>query len=361
MSRHLKPSTISMVDLKARHRSLGSRGEEALLEVLRSGQWVGGAVLQQAESALAAHFGRRHGVGVNSGTDALVLALLAIGVGPGHEVIVPALSFFATAGAVALVGARPVVADVLPSIPLMDPDSARERLSPRTRAVIPVHLFGMACPCPDLDLPIIEDAAQAAGYSPPIAMGQVTATSFYPTKTLGAPGDAGLAATDDPGLARRIRRLANHGISPGKPHYHELVAGSMGRNSRMDPLHAALLMVQLEGLPARVRRRRQIAATYDQALPPSISPVPRTAGDPIHHYLLRCSRRKSLLEHLSSLGVGTAVYYPRPLSTQPALQPQPPTPVAQAWCQEILSIPCRATLDDRQVERICQALRSFRY
>lgn len=360
MVRRPSPPRVPMVDLAARHRRLALRTERAVLEVLRSGRWVGGPVLERTEAKLAALFGRARGVGCNSGTDALVLALQALGVGKGDEVLVPASSFFATAGAVARTGARPVVVDLLEERPLMCPLSAQRAVGPSTKAAIPVHLFGMRCPDPGLDLPLIEDAAQAVGWDPPPRLGQLTAVSFYPTKTLGAVGDAGLVATDDPELARAVRSLANHGGVPGCPHLHVTEAGHVGANSRLDPIQAAVLEVHLEDLPRRLARRRAIAQAYDQSLPPGFRSVPREPGDPIHHYLLRGPQRDALATWLHDHGVDSAVYYPRPLSAQPAIADQSPCPRAEAWCRESLSLPCHGELTDAQLEQACAALEGFR-
>jgi len=354
------PSPIPMVDLSARHRRLADATEAAVLEVLRSGRWVGGPVVQDCETRGASLFGRRYGVGVNSGTDALILALLALGVQPGDEVIVPALSFFATAGAVARVGARPVVADVTADLPLLCPQAAQRAVGPRTRAAIPVHLFGMRCPDPGLSVPLVEDAAQAVGWQAPARLGVLTAASFYPTKTLGAAGDAGLVATDDPDMADTLRGLSNHGGVPGQPHMHQRLAGHVGMNSRLDAIQAAVLGVHMADLDRRITRRRTVRAAYDAALPGNLSAVARAPGDPIHHYILRSPVRDRLAAWLGEHGVSTAVYYPRPLSAQPALQPQAPCPNAQRWCDETLSLPCHGELSDDQVERVCSTLREFR-
>ncbi|MFH1466692.1 MAG: DegT/DnrJ/EryC1/StrS family aminotransferase [Pseudomonadota bacterium] len=350
---------VPMVDLAARHRRLAGPTEAAVLEVLRSGRWVGGPRLAEAEARLAALFGRAHGVGVNSGTDALSLALQALGVGPGHEVLVPALSFFATAGAVARIGARPVVVDVLPDLPLMCPEAARAALTARTRAAVPVHLFGMTCPDPGLPVPLVEDSAQAVGQAPPARLGVLTAASFYPTKTLGAAGDAGLVATDDPALAAAVRRLGGHGAVAGEAHLHALVAGQVGGNSRLDPLQAAILLAQLDDLPRRVARRRAIAARYDAALPAGFAAPTRAAADPVHHYLLRGAGRDALARWLAARGVESAIYYPRPLSAQPALQPQAPCPVAEAWSRTCLSLPCHEELTAAQVALVVASLEEF--
>ena len=351
---------IPMVDLAARHRRLAEPTERAVTQVLRSGRWVGGPVLARCERRLAGAFGRSTAVGVNSGTDALILALQVLGVGPGDEVIVPALSFFATAGAVARVGATARVVDVLPDQPLMDPRAASEALGSSTRAAIPVHLFGMTCPDPGLPEPLVEDSAQAIGQQPIARLGVLTAASFYPTKTLGAAGDAGLVATDDPQLAEQIRALGAHGAVPGEPHLHRRVAGQVGGNSRLDPLQAAILLVHLDDLPRRIARRQAIARAYESASPASIRRVQRSPGDPLHHFVLRCASRDELVRHLAQRGIHSAIYYPRPLSAQPALAPQAPCPRADAWCRESLSLPCHAELGDRELERVCLALQEYR-
>lgn len=350
---------VRMADLSVLHTRVAEATERAVLEVLRSGAWVGGPVVTEAETRLARLFGRTHGVGVNSGTDALIVALMAHGVGPGDEVLVPALTFFATAGAVARVGARPVVVDVLEDVPIMDPASAADRATPRTRAVIPVHLFGISCPDPRVGGVVIEDAAQAAGQDPPARVGVATAVSLYPTKTLPAAGDGGLVATDDPDLARAMRRLANHGGVTGVAHLHEQVGGHVGWNTRLDAIQAAVVLAHLPDLPARVAWRRHLQRTWDAALPSCCRPVPRAPGDPIHQYILRCARRDDLRAWLDHRGIDTAVYYPRSLAAQPALQPQPPTPRAEAWAAELLSLPCHSGIGQDAVDRVCDALESF--
>ncbi len=351
-------SRVTMVDLAARHARLAAVTEQAVLDVLRSGRWVGGPLVAAFEAQVAALFGRAHGVGVNSGTDALILALQALGVGPGDEVIVPAMSFYATAGAVLRVGARPVVVDVEAQRPVMCPAAAQAALGPRTKAAIPVHLFGMRCPDPGLPVPLIEDAAQAVGQAPPARLGVLTAVSFYPTKTIGAAGDAGLVATDDPELAEALRLLGSHGQAA--PHLHHAVAGHGGANSRLDPIQAALLREHLADLPRRLERRRRVAAAYDAALPSGIPAFPRQPDDPLHHYLLRSPSRDALAAHLDARGIDSAIYYPRPLSHQPVLQPQAPCPNGEIWASQSLSLPCHGELSDHQIERVCSALQEFR-
>jgi dTDP-4-amino-4,6-dideoxygalactose transaminase len=233
-------------------------------------------------------------------------------------------------------------------------------MGPGVKAAIPVHLFGMRCPDPGLAVPLIEDAAQAVGWGAPARLGLISAASFYPTKTLGAAGDAGLVATDDAELAKQLRLLANHGGVPGQPHLHRRISGHGGANSRLDAVQAAVLNVHMADLPRRVARRRAVAAAYDSALPAGISAVARHRGDPIHHYLLRSPARDRLAAHLAGQGIASAVYYPRPLSAQPALAPQQPCPKAQRWCDECLSLPCHGELQDHDLARVCSTLQEFR-
>ncbi len=352
-SARTEAGVVRMADLAARHARVAEAVERGVLEVLRSGRAVGGPVVTEAERALAAAFGWSHGVGVNSGTDALVLALQAVGVRTGDEVIVPAVSFFATAGAVVRAGAVPVLADVREDVPLLDPETLP--WTPRTRAVIAVHLYGARCALPVLAVPVIDDLAQAIGADPPARTGTIGAASFYPTKTLGAAGDGGIVLTDDPDLAERARRLANHGLAA--PHLHEDVDGLVGTNSRLDAIQAAVLLAHLADLPARVARRRAIAARYDSALPAAVRRLPRDAGHPVHHYVVRLAERDRVRARLADAGIETAVYYPRSLASQPALAAWArPTPHADSFCAECLALPVHEALSDTDVDRVIDAL-----
>jgi dTDP-4-amino-4,6-dideoxygalactose transaminase len=348
-----------MVDLVSRHARVAEALEPQLLEWIRSGRYIGGEWVSQCERRVSRAFGRKEGVGVANGTDALVLSLRALGIGPGDEVIVPALSFFATAGAVLLVGARPVVVDILPDRPLLDPSAAAAAISKRTRAVIAVHLFGGRCPDPALDLPVIEDSAQAIGQDPPVRLGCLTAVSFYPTKTLGGAGDGGLVATDDSELAGRLRALGNHGHVAGEAHLHESAAGAPCGNSRLDAVQALILCAHLDDVKPRIGRRRALARSYDAVLPPTIRNVPRELGHPVHQYVVRCNQRSALQRHLDEHGIDTAIYYPRSLAAQPALAPQGPTPIADQWAAELLALPCHIGVEQVDALRIQSALSEF--
>ncbi len=340
---------IRLVDTVARHEQVALAVESGVRDVLRSGRYVGGPVVAEAEATAARMFGRAHGVGVSSGTDALTLAILALGIGPGDEVIVPAISFFATTEAVIAAGATPVFVDVGDDA-CLDPNRARAALTARTRLVIAVHLYGTMCEPPDLGVPVLDDAAQAVGGAPPRARGVLTAVSTYPTKTWGAAGDGGFVLGDDPELIDRIRRLGNHGMTA--MHVHERVMGVVGRNSRLDAVQAAVLLAHAPHVPARVARRRAIAARYDADLPSAYSRVPRDKGSPIGVYVVRCARREELRAALAERGVETSVYYPRPMGRQPAISGAARCPRADQLCDELLALPAHEGLSDADVDHV---------
>ena len=344
---------IRLVDLQGRHAEVADAAEDAVLEVLRSGQYVGGARVRPAEAEAARRFGRRHAVGVNSGTDALMLALQAVGVRAGDEVIVPAISFFASAGAVVSIGAVPVFADVREDA-CLDPDAAAALRTERTAAIVPVHLYGTLAAAPDLGVPVVDDAAQAVGGDPVRAVGHLTVVSTYPTKTWGGAGDGGFVLGDDAELVDRARRLANHGAEDGG--FHE-VDGLVGRNSRLDAVQAALLLAHAPRVAPRVARRRAIAARYDAELPPAVRPLPRDPGSPVAQYVVRVADRDRVHRALSERGIETRAYYRRPLHHEPALsRAEADTPVAAALCRELLALPCHAGLTDADVAQVLRAL-----
>ncbi len=344
-----------MVDLAARHRRVAGEVERRALEVLRSGWYIGGPALASLEAAIAAHFGYAHAVGVGSGTEALILGLKAMGIGPGHRVLVPALSFFATAEAVRYVGATPVFGDVLPERPLLDAEAAPRDVD----AAILVHLFGARSPGPE-GLPVLSDIAQCAGWGHGRPAGVAGALSLYPTKTLGAAGDAGVVCTDDPELARRVRLLGRHGQTSG--YVHERVAGAWGTSSRLDAIQAAVLLAHLEDLPRRVAARRAWADRYDAALA-HLNPLPREPGDAVHHYVIRPDDRERTQALLTEAGVGHAIYYPFPMDAQPAITglaapslEASRCPNAVRFCRHALAIPCHGELSEAQVDRVIGAL-----
>jgi len=343
---------IELIDLCARHAEVASEVELQVVEVLRSGRYVGGAPVAQLEAEMAAQMACAHGVGVGSGTAGLFLGLQALGVSPGDEVILPAVSFFATAGAVLQLGATPVVVDVLPDRPLMDPDLVAAAVTDRTRAVVPVHLFGSAAALPQLGLPVLVDAAQAVGASPAVPVGDVAVVSFYPTKVLGGAGDGGMVVTSDEALATRVRCLANHGGAR-----HEMP----GINSRLDAIQAAVVRVHMGRLESRVARRQAIARHLDAAA--GGRAVPRDSGSPVTVWALRHSDRIGLAGACEAAGISTRVYYDQPLSERPAMQGRcrVPAPLlqAEAFCQDVLALPCHEALTDEQVDRLTAVLEAW--
>lgn len=347
-----------MADLAARHARVARLVEPAVLEVLRSGRYVGGPVVAATMAAIAEHFAWKHAVGVNSGTDALMYALQAVGVRAGDEVVVPAVTFFSSAGAVCRIGAIPVIADVRADLPLLDAENLP--ISPRTRAVMAVHLYGELCALPSLPVPVVDDAAQAAGADPPCRTGIIAAVSFYPTKTLGAAGDGGCVLTDDPAVARKVHLLTHHGMPTA--YYAEAIDGVVGANSRLDAVQAAIVGAHLTDLPARVASRRHNAGIYDRELPASVARLPRSAGHPVHQYvvLLPPGRdRESVVAGLRGRGVDSAVYYPLPLSRQPALAAfARPTPRADAFCARCLALPVHESLSDDDLAQVIAAVRA---
>ena len=248
-----------------------------------------------------------------------------------------------------------MVADIRPDAPLLD--TATLPVTGRTRAVVAVHLYGALCAVPALGVPVVDDASQAAGAAPPTRTGSIGAASLYPTKTLGAAGDAGVVLCADEPTRERAHRLANHGQRA--PHDHHAVDGLVGTNSRMDALQAAILLAHARALPARVARRRALAAHYDAALPGWMRRLPRDAGHPVHQYVVRVPARDRVRAALLEAGVETAVYYPRPLGDQPALAqwPRTPTPNADAFCREALALPVHEHLSDDDATRVVDACR----
>lgn len=345
-----------MADPAARHARVGPAVESSVLEVLRSGRYVGGPKVAELERRVATLFGWGFGASTNSGTDALVYALLSLGIGHGDEVIVPAVTFFATAGAVARVGAHPIVADVLPDQPILD--DTRLPISQRTRAIIAVHLYGAACPV-RTTFPVVDDLAQCAGAAPAPRNGTVGAVSFYPTKTLGAAGDAGMVLTDSAEAQLALHRLTHHGMPA--PNVHERVGGIIGANSRTDAIQAAILLAHLDDLPARMVARRATAAKYDSELPEWVSRLPREAAHAVHQYVVRVPNRDALRAHLLERGVETAVYYPIPLSRQAALAEftHALTPNADRFCAQSLALPVHECLSETDVAQVIDGFRTF--
>lgn len=365
---------VPLLDLSRENGPLREQLLAAVADVFDSGRFVLGPQVSELETAVAEYCGVEHAVGCASGSDALLLALMALDVGEGDEVIVPSFTFFATASAVWRLGATPVFADIDPLTFNLDPQRVAEAVTPATKAIIPVHLFGQCCDMPALaeigrrhGLGVIEDAAQSIGarYDGRACggWGDIACFSFYPTKNLGGLGDAGLLTTRDAQLADRLRLLAAHGM---RPRYHHQVVGV---NSRLDSIQAAALRVKLRHLDTWTAQRRENAAHYQQlfaetGLDEAIG-VPREAVHRRHVWnqftiRIRGGRRDEVRQALAERGVGSEIYYPIPLHQQPcfaALDCQPGSlPQTEAAAAEVLSLPIFPGLTDAERRTVVEQL-----
>ncbi len=363
------PPPIPVVDLKRQHAGMRDELESAIRRVVDSGWYVGGAETQAFEREFAAYCRVAQAVAVGSGTAALNLTLRALGIGPGDEVITVAFTLSATLDAIVETGAAPVLVDVDPETGTMDAGLVKKRLSPRTKAVLPVQIYGHPADMEAIGavaggLPVIADACEAHGalYKGRQATAFATANcfSFYPTKNLNALGDAGAAVTDDAALAERLRMLRHHGWDR---RFHSAVSSM---NSRMDEIHAALLRVKLPKLDGWNERRRAIARRFDAALAGSSArPAARAAwAEPSYYlYVVRTPQREALRRALSEAGIATDVHWPEPPHLQPAFADlgykRGSLPVTERLCDEVLTIPMFPELTDAEVERVCAALRAF--
>jgi len=338
-----------VVDLARRVASLQPELGEAVERVLQSGWFLLGPETEAFEAEFAAFCGRRHAVAVASGTEALRLVLRVLDVGPGDEVVVPAMTAVPTAAAVCATGATPVFADVDRDSATLDLDQVAAAAGERTRAVVPVHLYGRPAAIPDLGIPVLEDAAQAHGALDPSAGSAAAAYSFYPTKNLGGIGDGGAVVTDDGDLAAQVRLLRAHGVTEG--YEHTAVSG----NSRLSELEAAALRIELRRLPEWNARRREITRAYRDAAPDLRWQAPHER----HVYHLCVARVADRDEFRSRMPFGTAVHYRRALTQQPAYRQfvRDACPEAESWAAECVSIPCFPEMTDDEIEGVCRALR----
>jgi dTDP-4-amino-4,6-dideoxygalactose transaminase len=372
-----RPAGVPLCDIQAQYRELQPRIEDAVLRVLASGQVILGPEVAALEREIAQYCGVGHAVGCASGTDALSLALAALDIGPGDEVILPPFTFFASAGAVCRAGATPVFADIEPDTYNLEANQVEDKITPRTKAIMAVHLFGQ---CADMDglwrvaerhgLPIIEDAAQAIGAEyqgkKTGSLGAIACFSFYPSKNLGAYGDAGMAVTNDPEWAARMACLRVHGMDP--KYYHRY----LGWNGRLDALHAAILRVKLPHLERWIEGRQAAAARYDDLIDD------RRLSDrlhrPIRHanrrhifnqYVVRVSdgQRDALVQHLKSDRIGCEIYYPVPLHLQECLAhlgyDEGDFPTSEEACQCVLALPIYPELAAEQQERVISSCAAF--
>jgi len=339
--------------------------QAAIARVVERGWFVLGPELEAFERAFADATGAAHAVGVGTGTDALALALRAIGIGPGDEVITAPLSAAYSALAIMMTGARPVFADVDPDRLTLDPAAAAAAVTPRTRAIMPVHLYGQPADMPAIaalasrhGLAIVEDCCQAhlatCGGRPVGSFGTAAAYSFYPTKNLGALGDGGAITVNDAALAARLRRLRNGGQTD---RYHH---AEFGVNSRLDEMQAAILRARLGWLPAWTATRRQLAAEYRTALAGAdlVVPPELDAGHVYHLFPVLSDRREAVRERLKERGVETLIHYPVPIPRQPALAGEQPRqcPIADRVCDQVFSLPLHQGMSRDTVLTIAAAL-----
>lgn len=366
---------IPLLSIKAQNAALSGEIKDAVCRVLDSGAFILGPENKAFDAEFAEAVGAPFCLGVDSGTSALELALEAVGVGPGDEVIVPSFTFIATATAVSVLGAVPVFADVDEATLTLDPRSVEKLITKKTKALVPVHLFGQPA---DMDplialaksrnprLFIVEDCAQShlATYKGKTtgALGDAGAFSFYPTKNLGAAGDAGALTMSDPALRDRVLELRNCGRTIGATYHHARV----GHNCRLDEIQAAVLRIKLRHLKAWTAARRRVAGLYHEGLkglPLRLPPLGGADTQGVFHlFTVRTERRDALAETLKRQGIGCGVYYPIPVHQQPAYAGLParvPLTVSERASREALSLPMFPELADADVARVCEAVRVF--
>lgn len=357
---------MEFVDLKAQYRAYRREIDAAIQAVLANASFIMGPDVKALEEELAEFVGVRYAIGCASGTDALFLPLLALGIGPGDEVIVPDFTFIATAEVVVLAGGTPVFADIDPATFNLDPVSVRSRVTSHTKGIIPVSLFGVCANFPELQavadehgLWLIEDGAQSFGAEQfgrrSCSFGRVATTSFFPAKPLGGYGDGGAVFTNDDELADKVRVILNHGQV--KRYHHARI----GMNARLDTIQAAILRVKLRHFPDELEARDKVAAMYEERLhnvcvTPKVPVAHRSAWS---QYTVRIPNRDRVRETLTGRGIPTAVHYPVPLSRQGAFASLPayPCPHAEQAASEVLSLPMHPFLTEKEMDQVCGALR----
>ncbi|MGB0548444.1 MAG: DegT/DnrJ/EryC1/StrS family aminotransferase [Limisphaerales bacterium] len=371
-----EPIHVPLLDLNQQNQPLAAELKDTFARVLDSSQFILGPEVTEFERQVAAGVGATHAIGVSSGTDALLLSLMALDIGPGDEVLCPSFTFFATAGSVSRTGATPVFVDSLDDDFNLDLEDAARRVTDKTKAIIPVHLFGQAADMDAVqrlasahDLMVLEDAAQSMGTQfgekKAGTMGDLCAFSFFPSKNLGGFGDGGMITTNDDALAERVRILRVHGGAP--KYYHKAIGG----NFRLDPLQAALLRAKLGHLPVYIAKRRANAATYLKRLAES-APVregrlllPSEMSGRTHtwnQFTLRVTngKRDALMEHLAANQIGSAIYYPVPLHRQECFSNlagvEARLPICEKMADEVLSIPIYPELSTEQIDHVINTI-----
>ena len=372
---------MQFLDLKKQYKSIKEAIDTAVKRVLESAVFIGGKEVEKFEKEMADFCGTKHAIGLNSGTDALFLSLKALNIGPGDEVITTPFTFIATAGVIANCGAKPVFADINPETFNIDSSKIEEKITEKTKAIIPVHLFGQMADMDEImaiakkhNLFVIEDAAQAIGAeygsagSPQAkrkagTIGDLGCFSFFPSKNLGAFGDGGMVATNNEELANKIRLLKNHGSSP-KEKYLNLIVGT---NSRLDAIQAAILRVKLKYLSKWSKERAEKASYYNGKLKgvgDIITPV--TAADRnhiFHQYTIRTGSRDELQKYLKEKEIPTMIYYPLPLHLQPAFEylnyKSGDFPESEKAAKEVLSLPIYPEIEREQQDVVVQKIKEF--
>lgn len=357
---------MQFVDLKSQFRRIEADVRARIDAVLEHGRYIMGPEIVELERSLAERLGVRHCIGVSSGTDALYISLLALGVGPGDEVVTSGFTFIASGETIALAGARPVFADIDERTYNITPDAIDKAISPRTKALMPVGLYGQ---CADMDainaiaarhgLPVIEDAAQSLGATykgrASGALSTIGCTSFFPAKPLGAYGDAGAIFTDDDALAEAARQIRDHGQAGRYRHVR------LGLNGRIDSMQAAVLLAKLAIFDDEIEARGRVARRYNMLLAGAscVTPFVESHNTSVYaQYTIRVRERERVVEHLREQGIPTAIHYPSALNEQPvfAADVHPALPVAGAAAREVLSLPVHPYLTDEEIERIAAAI-----
>ncbi len=382
---------VPLLDLKIQYQALKTEIDAALIRVAESQACILGPEVDALERELAAYLDVKHAIGVSSGTDALLMAMMALNIGPGDEVIVPTFSFFATAGCVARLNATPVFVDVDNVTYNIDVELVRKAITPRTKAIVPVHLFGQAADMDALmalseefNIPIIEDAAQAIGTQTADgrrvgSIGHIGCFSFYPTKNLGAFGDGGLVTTNDDAMAVRLKQIRNHGMEPR--YYHK----TMGGNFRLDAMQGAVLRVKLPHLPSWHAARRNNAALYTKLfmesgvssgpgvtsfgpndlvlLPKAVHEGTSTDNHIFNQFTIRSAHRNALRAHLSELGIGSEIYYPVPFHRQECFANlnciDEDYPISNCLAATVLALPIYPELPESHIHEVVDAIVAF--
>lgn len=367
----MQSDSIPLVDLHAQYLSIQPAIDAAIQEIISTSSFVMGPAVREFEAAFAQFCHVAHCIGVSNGTAALELALRALEIGPGDEVITASHTFIATAEAISNVGAKPVFVEIQPDTYNLDPAAVAAAITPATRAIVPVHIYGQPADmsaimalAAEYQLAVVEDAAQAHGATwqgkPTGGLGTIACFSFYPGKNLGAYGDAGAVTTDDPTLAERVRLLRNHGRR--SKYVHDVI----GTNERIDTLQAAILAAKLPHLAAWTSKRQALAAHYNTLLADSDLVLPVVAAEATaawHLYVIRTAQRDELLNHLQAHGVGAGIHYPVPLHLQPAYAhlgyQQGDLPITEEVANSCLSLPLYPELTTAQQTRIADLILNF--